>query len=168
MIPSRKTSGICLIVLSLFWGAQVGGAAGVGSVRPLLADPAFAEGFGAAFIYGSEFSGSRRPTTGKVTAYRDIAPWQVHLIPEGPVKKVGVKTHPWDFQEGYHENYTNPRGEKVRELHAHRLVVNHKIEANTLEKLQFAQFNNDGLTASRPVRREEVRWLKKTNFLSVQ
>jgi hypothetical protein len=42
-------------------------------------------------------------------------------------------------------DFTNARGEFVRELHAHRLVVNHVIEANTPEKLQFAQFNNDGV-----------------------
>lgn len=115
--------------------------------KPLLADTAFAEGFGAAFTYG------KRDEDGMVRSYRDIAPWQVHLIPEGPVKQLdGFKTHPWDFQEGLHHNYTNQRGEYVRELHAHRLVVNHVIEANTREKLQFTQFNNDGLAKDDPQR----------------
>ena len=66
----------------------------------LIKDTSFAEGFGAAFIYGREYSGGRRPPLGEVTEYRDISPWQVFLIPDGPVAKVGVKTHPWDFQEG--------------------------------------------------------------------
>ena len=57
----------------------------------LLKDVEFAEGFGAAFIYGSEYSGGRRPPLGEVKKYRDISPWQVFLIPDGPVKKVGVK-----------------------------------------------------------------------------
>lgn len=113
----------------------------------LLADTAFAEGFGAAFTYG------KRDEDGLVRSYRDIAPWQMHLIPEGPVKQLGgFKTHPWDFQEGLHHNYTNKRGEFIRELHSHRLVVNHVIEVNTPEKLQFAQFNNDGLAEGDPAR----------------
>ncbi|HCN76074.1 MAG TPA: hypothetical protein DIT13_02630 [Verrucomicrobiales bacterium] len=113
----------------------------------LLADTAFAEGFGAAFIYG------KRGEDGVIRGYRDIAPWLIHLIPDGPVKTLPVfKTHPWDFQEGLHHNYTNQRGEFVRELHAHRLVVNHVLEVNTSEKLQFAQFNNDGLAKDDPQR----------------
>lgn len=32
----------------------------------LLADTQFAEGFGAAFIYGTQFSGNQRPPTGQV------------------------------------------------------------------------------------------------------
>ena len=124
------------------------------SRRMLLADCAFAEGFGAAFIYGI------READGTVRSYRDIAPWQVHLIPEGPVKKLAAfKTHPWDFQEGLHHNYTNQRGEKIRELHAHRLVVNHVIEVNTPDKLQFVQFNNDGLAKGDPQR--DTRLVKR-------
>lgn len=61
-------------------------------------------------------------------AYRDISPWQVHLIPDGPVAKVGVKTHPWDFQEGLHHNFKDQTGNQIRELHALRLVVNHTLE----------------------------------------
>ncbi len=114
---------------------------------PLLADTAFDEGFGAAFIYG------KRDADGIVRSYRDVAPFQVRLIPEGPVRTLPqFKTHPWDFQEGLHHNYTNKRGEHVRELHEHRLVVNHVIEVNTPEKLQFAQFNNDGLAKDDPQR----------------
>ena len=122
----------------------------------LLQDIEFAEGFGAAFIYGSEYTGGRRPPIGEVTAYRDIAPWQVHLIPDGPVRKVGVKTHPWDFQEGLHHNFIDSQGNRVRELHAHRLVVNHVIEVDTPEKLQFAQFNNYGLPRSHPDRDQKL------------
>jgi len=115
--------------------------------RQLLADTAFAEGFGAAFIYG------KRGPNGVASSYRDIAPWQVQLIPEGPVKKLpAFQTHPWDFQEGLHHDFTNSRGKFVRELHAHRLVVNHAIEANTPENLQFAQFNNVGLASDDPLR----------------
>lgn len=121
-----------------------------GDARNLFADPAFAEGFGAALIYGVEFAGGRRPPPGRTFAYRDISPHRVHLIPEGPVGQAGTRTHPWDFQEGYHEDYVNSFNEKVRELHTHRLVVNHTIEADTPEKLQFAQFNNEGLTAGNP------------------
>ena len=131
---------ICLTILSL----TTSGAAAQ-SRQSLLADTQFAEGFGAAFIYGTEFSGDQRPPTGQVLAYRDISPWQVHLIPDGPVRKVGVKTHPWDFQEGYHNRFVDKQGHLVQELHAHRLVVNHVIEENTPEKLQFAQYNNYGL-----------------------
>lgn len=113
----------------------------------LLNDTAFAEGFGAAFIYG------KKDDAGVVRSYRDIHPWQIHLIPEGPVRKVaGFQTHPWDFQEGLHHNYVNERGERIGELHAHRLVVNHVIEVNTPERLQFAQYNNDGLPKDDPQR----------------
>lgn len=118
----------------------------------LLQDTNFAEGFGAAFIYGSEYSNGRRPPLGKVLAYRDISPWQIFLIPDGPVKQVGVKTHPWDFQEGLHHNFRDQQGNLVRELHAHRLVVNHTLEENTPEKLQFAQYNNYGLPKDSPDR----------------
>lgn len=118
----------------------------------LLKDVAFAEGFGAAFIYGSKYSGGRRPPLGEVLEYRDISPWQVFLIPDGPVKKIGLKTYPWDFQEGLHHNFTDKNGNLVRELHAHRLVVNHLIEENSPERLQFAQFNNYGLAKNDPER----------------
>lgn len=118
----------------------------------LLKDTNFAEGFGAAFIYGSEYSGGRRPPLGDVLKYRDISPWQVFLIPDGPVRKVGVKTHPWDFQEGLHHNFKDKSGHVVRELHAHRLVVNHTIEVNSPERLQFAQFNNYRLPKDHPDR----------------
>lgn len=139
------TSPLTLILFSVH---ALGGVPkpAAGSI-PLLADTAFAEGFGAAFIYG------KRDDDGAVRSYRDIAPWQIHLIPDGPVKALPTfKAHPWDFQEGLHHNYTNQRGEYVRELHAHRLVVNHVIEADTPEKLQFAQFNNDGLAKDDPQR----------------
>lgn len=138
-----------LLVLNVALALVVLGAHARGEEQPvaLLADTAFAEGFGAAFIYG------KRDEDGTVRSYRDIAPWQIHLIPEGPVKALPeFKTHPWDFQEGLHHNYTNKRGEHVRELHAHRLVVNHVLEVNTPEKLQFAQFNNDGLAKDDPQR----------------
>ncbi len=123
---------------------------------PLLADTNFTEGFGAAFVYGSEFSGGRRPPLGRVLAYRDIKPWQVHLIPDGPVAKFGVRTHPWDFQEGLHHGFVDSRGHRVRELHAHRLVVNHVIEQNTPERLRFAQFNNYGLKRDDPKRNTKL------------
>lgn len=118
----------------------------------LLMDTNFAEGFGAAFIYGSEYSKGRRPPLGDVLKYRDISPWQIFLIPDGSVKKVGVSTHPWDFQEGYHANFKDKSGKLVRELHAHRLVVNHKIEENSAQRLQFAQFNNHRLPKNHPDR----------------
>lgn len=113
----------------------------------LLKDRHFAEGFGAGFIYG------KRDEDGVRRSYRDIHPWQIHLIPEGPVKQLSTyQTHPWDFQEGLHHNYTDKRGRRIGELHAHRLVVNHTIEANTPEKLQFVQYNNDGLPKGDPER----------------
>ena len=122
----------------------------------LLKDTNFSEGFGAAFIYGSEYSGGRRPPLGRVLKYRDISPWQVFLIPDGPVKKVGVKTHPWDFQEGLHHNFKDSAGRAVRELHAHRLVVNHTIEENSPQRLQFAQFNNYRLPKDHPDRDKKL------------
>jgi hypothetical protein len=139
--PMPRPTVITLAALLL---AQLA-ASHAGESHQLLQDAGFSKGFGAAFIYGTEFSGGRRPPVGAVTAYRDIAPHQVHLIPDGPVSKVGVRSHPWDFQEGYHENYTNKGGDIMRELHMHRLVVNHVVEVNTSAKLQFAQFNNDEL-----------------------
>ncbi|MEM7009839.1 MAG: alginate lyase family protein, partial [Verrucomicrobiota bacterium] len=127
-------------------------SASAAAAQQLLNDAEFAKGFGAAFIYGSEYTGSRRPPMGELTAYRDISPWQVYVIPEGSVNKVGVKMHPWDFQEGLHHNFTHTDGTKVRELHAHRLVVNHVIEENSEERLQFAQFNNFRLPKDHPDR----------------
>ena len=50
-------------------------------VTKLIQDCDFAEGFGAAFIYGSEFSGGRKPPLGKLLEYRDISPWQVQEAP---------------------------------------------------------------------------------------
>lgn len=76
----------------------------------------------------------------------------MHLIPDGPVSRVGVKTHPWDFQEGYHNRFVDKQGRFVAELHAHRLVVNHVVEENAPEKLQFAQYNNYGLAKDDPTR----------------
>jgi hypothetical protein len=140
-------SRLTIHLMLLLSASAIGGEPELEQCLSLLADPAFAEGFGAAFSYG------RRADDGVIRSYRDIRPWQVQLIPEGPVMRLPeFKKHPWDFQEGYHDNYINPRGEKVRELHTHRLVVNHRIEVNTAEKLQFAQFNNDGLGKDDPQR----------------
>lgn len=148
----NRTVSILLFALLLSRPAQ-------GAEIQLLQDTRFAEGFGAAFIYGKEYSGGRRPPQGKFTAYRDIHPWQVHLIPDGPIGQVGATTHPWDFQEGYHNRYRNKRGQFVQELHAHRLVVNHLIETNTPNKLQFVQYNNDGLPKGDP--RRNTRLVKR-------
>lgn len=63
-----------------------------------------------------------------------------------------MKTHPWDFQEGLHHNFKDKAGKFVRELHAHRLVVNHTIEENSPEQLQFAQFNNYRMPKEHPDR----------------
>jgi len=130
-----------------------------GATYELFEDPAFAEGFGAAWNYGRKFTLHPTRREGKATAYRDISPWNVFLIPDGPVAKVGVKEHPWDFEEGLHHNFKDRFGRQVRELHAHRLVVNHKIEVNTPEKLQFAQFNNYGLKRDDPAR--DTRLVKR-------
>ena len=87
---------------------------------------------------------------------RPLVPWQIFLIPDGPVKKVGVKTHPWDFQEGLHHNFKDGSGRVVRELHAHRLVVNHTIEENSPRKLRFAQYNNFRLPKDSPDRNTKL------------
>ena len=57
----------------------------------LFRDTSFSEGFGASWSYGSKFTLSSGRKEGGVTAYREIWPWQVHLIPEGSVTKVGIK-----------------------------------------------------------------------------
>jgi hypothetical protein len=124
--------------------------------RELLEDTAFAEGFGASWNYGRKFTMHATRREGKATEYRDISPWQVFLIPDGPVKKVGVKEHPWDFEEGLHHNFTDRFGNRVRELHAHRLVVNHVIEADTPDTLQFAQYNNYGIKKDDPLRDQRL------------
>jgi hypothetical protein len=147
-VTNRTIVFLVLLPLMLFGGRITYGEQGV----ILLRDTEFADGFGAAFIYGSQFSGGRRPPLGDVQAYRDISPFQIHLIPDGPISKIGVRTHAWDFQEGLHHNFTDKSGKRVRELHAHRLVVNHQIEENSDERLQFAQFNNSGLRKNHPDR----------------
>lgn len=117
-----------------------------GQTVPLLSDTAFKEGFGAAWAYGKTYTGGQRWRQGFVREYRDIAPLQVQLIPDGPVSETGVREHPWDFEEGLHHNYTNRLGRYIGELHDHRLVVNHILESNTAEALCFAQYNNEGLS----------------------
>lgn len=121
-------------------------------VRQLLQDTKFAEGFGASLIYGKRFTLHPTRHEGRVLEYREIAPYQVHLIPEGPIAEVGVREHPWDFQEGLHHNFTDSFGHKVGELHPHRLVVNHTIEVNTPESLRFCQYNNYRLAPDDPNR----------------
>ena len=91
---------IKLILFALLLAGLLAAAAGADE---LLADTQFAQGFGAAFIYG------KREPDGMVRSYRDIAPRQVHLIPQGPVKKMdGFRFHPWDFQEGLQATYKSP------------------------------------------------------------
>lgn len=131
---------------------MLSGGARATDTRELFRDTSFAGGFGASWCYGSKFKISSERKEGAVTAYREIWPWQVHLIPDGSVTNVGIKEHAWDFEEGGHLNYTNARGEFIAELHAKKLVANHVIEVNTPEKLQFAQFNNDGLADTDPQR----------------
>lgn len=89
------------------------GSLGAADTHELFRDTAFAEGFGASWGYGSKFTLSSERKEGAVTAYREIWPWQVHLIPEGSVTKVGIKEHAWDFEEGGHLNVTNARGEFI-------------------------------------------------------
>jgi hypothetical protein len=135
----------CLAISLILVNVDRVHAADAGAPLELLEDIDFAEGFGASWNYGRRFSLHPTRREGKATEYRDISPWIVFLIPDGPVSQVGVKEHPWDFEEGLHHNFTDRFGNLVRELHTHRLVVNHKIEVNTPDKLQFAQFNNYGL-----------------------
>ena len=118
----------------------------------LIEDTKFAEGFGASWYYGSKFSGPRH-REGRVLAYRSIpAPDEAWLIPGQKVSELTKPIeHPWDFEEGLHHDYTDPITNKpVSELHRHRFVVNHKLEADTPDKLQFAQFNNEGLKPGDP------------------
>ena len=89
------------------------GSLGTADTHELFRDTAFAEGFGASWGYGSKFTLSSERKEGAVTAFREIWPWQVHLIPEGSVTKVGIKEHAWDFEEGGHLNVTNARGEFI-------------------------------------------------------
>lgn len=89
----------CLIVASCLFSVllpaiQASEPAKSAEAQQLFEDTAFAEGFGAAWSYGSQFSISSELKEGAVRAYREIWPWQVHLIPEGPVTNVGVKSHP--------------------------------------------------------------------------
>jgi hypothetical protein len=145
-----------LLLLALLLAGFVTNVPGaVTKSRELFRDAAFAEGFGAAWAYGSKFTLSSDRKEGAVTAYREIWPCQVHLIPDGSVTKVGVKEHPWDFEEGLHVNYKEG-GHTVGELHAHRLVANHVIEFNAPGKLQFAQFNNHGLADNDPRRNTKL------------
>ncbi len=122
--------------------------------RELFRDAAFAEGFGAAWSYGANFSGELKG--GRLLGYRDIAPYQVHLIPEGPVQPDDVRVHPWDFEEGLHLDFTDGEGTHVEELHEHRFAANHVIETNTPERLQFAQYNNYRLAADDPGRNRRL------------
>jgi hypothetical protein len=146
---------IVLILLSIECVIAVDGAAPF----ELLEDVDFAEGFGASWNYGRKFTLHPNRREGKATEYRSISPWTVHMIPDGPISQVGVKEHPWDFEEGLHHNFADRFGNHVRELHAHRLVVNHKVEVNTPDKLQFAQFNNYGLEPNDP--RRDTRLVKR-------
>ncbi len=132
-------------------------AAGV-EPRELFRDTAFAEGFGAGWPFGSQFTLSTERKEGVVTAYREIRPWQVHLIPEGPVATASVKEHPWDFEEGVHMNFKEGDG-TIAELYAHRLAAEHRLERNTPEALQVAQFNNYGLAETDP--RRDTRLVKR-------
>ena len=94
--------------------------------------------------YGGKFTGVGKE--GKLLAYRVITPYQVHRIPEGPVQPGDVAEHPWDFEEGLHVNFLDTDGQRVAELHEHRLMANHVLEINNTEQLQFAQYDNHGLT----------------------
>lgn len=123
--------------------------AGAAAPRELFQDPAFAEGFGAGWNYGATYDGGAR-RRGRVLAYRDIAPHRIHLIPDGPVDLRAGRDHPWAFEEGAHRNFADANGVMVPELHTHRLVVNHVVEHNSPERLQFAQYNNDGLLPGDP------------------
>ena len=124
---------ICLLT------AQVG-ISGALSADELFRDTAFAEGFGQARNLGVFDSSGN---TARLTGYRDIAPFQVYLIPEGPVRSGDTRTHPWEFEEGFHVDFVDESGKRVAELFEHRLAVNHTIETNTADSLQFAQFNKD-------------------------
>lgn len=141
------------IVIALFLGAALIGFLVLpahGESCELIQDAAFQEGFGASWYYGSKFSGGKK-REGRVLAYRKIPlPDKVRLIPEGWVGGAGAREHPWDFEEGQHLNYTNQARQVIRELHRHRFVVNHRLEANAPDKLQFAQFNNEGLAPNNP------------------
>jgi hypothetical protein len=120
------------------------------AARELFRDPAFAEGFGQARNLGVH------DRSGRLTGYRDIAPLQVHLIPEGPVRPGDTRAHPWEFEEGLHLNYVDEFGKQVAELFEHRFAVNHVLETNTAVCLQFAQFNNYGLPPTDPRRNQRL------------
>jgi hypothetical protein len=132
--------------------AQVG-ISGDLSAAELFRDTAFAEGFGPARNFGV-FDGSGNPP--QLIGYRDISPFQVYLIPEGPVCPGDARTHPWEFEEGFHVDFVDESGKRVAELFEHRLAVNHTIETNTADCLQFSQFNNYGLSSADPQRNQRL------------
>lgn len=51
----------------------------------------------------------------------------------------------WIFQEGVHQNYTDEKGDTIKNLREHLLAVNHVIDKNSSESLVFSQYNNTGL-----------------------
>jgi hypothetical protein len=145
-------AGLCLLAALAMLAPAVKAAEGV----ELLEDPQFAQGFGAGWYYGLQRDNG--PTRLRVaeTGYRDISPLKVNLIPDGPVAPESTKNYPWDFEEGLHHDFTNSEGKRVKELHEHRFVVNHKLEANRPDLLQFAQFNNQGLKRDSPERDKKL------------
>lgn len=123
------------------------------AARQLFQDAGFSEGFGASRYFGIFATEKKIPP---VIGYRDISPFRVHLIPEGPVRKGETRSHPWEFEEGLYLDILDESGKRIPELFEHRLAVNHVIEVNTPECLQFAQFNNSGLRKDDPRRNQRL------------
>ena len=84
-IPMNAPASLLIPLLAI--GAVVAEPA----PEALLADTEFAAGFGAAFIYGSAYTGGRRPPLGEVTAYRDISPTDIAVGPATPGATIQLK-----------------------------------------------------------------------------
>ena len=119
---------VSLVALALSaYACQAAEDASAAAGKELLADTAFASGFG---VGG--------------WAVVEMSPHKARPIPDDGKPKA------WEFGEGAHRNFTDASGKHVDALYEHLLVVNHVLEADRPDCLSFAQYNNYGLSRDDP------------------
>jgi hypothetical protein len=110
--------------------------------QEILKDTKFANGFGACWWAGKDYvSGG---VNALCSSYKPIIGYTVNLIPSTDPNKSVLENNVdkyWEFNEGFHKNYTDENGKFIDELYPNYLTINREIIKNDNSGLIVRQLN---------------------------
>lgn len=136
---------ILISIITLFFFLATPSPIHAASPVELLKDTQFANGFGACFWFGQNYTpGPEWLKMGLCQAYRpSVAPY-IKVIPDNDPSKTVAQNNEnkyWEFNDGIHENYTREDGVHINELLDHKLNYNYQLLDNGPNILNISQTN---------------------------